>query len=206
MSKRTRIVALAFAAAASVGSAGPCYYSAALQPVLTLEDLVFDSTLLGSWIGTDDEDSTRFVFERPGTSRWYELTITSARDTADFQVGLGRFGDTWIADAYPSGDWSAPGYGFHVVPVHHIVRLWLYHDSLWYASLSGEWLNRMIELHHLDVPHQRLELEHPELSSVLYLLTGSARQLQDFLRRHASDSSAFSDTVELHRAPGGRSP
>lgn len=213
MSKRTHILSLAYAAAASVACGGHCYYSAALQPALTPQDLVFDSTLLGSWIAGAGSDTTLFVLERPDTSRWYKLSIISVPDTdvdqavpdtEVYRVGVGRFDDAWIADVYPSDDWTPRGYVFHVIPVHQIVRLWVSRDSLRYADLSYDWLDRMIALNRQPVPHQHLELDNG--CSHLYLLTGSTRQLQELLHGHATDTSAFSDKTELRRAPGRKSP
>lgn len=200
MSQRIRILAVALAAVASAGSAGRCSYTPALRPVLTTEDLVFDSTLLGSWIRYEIDQYTVFVLERPDTSAWYELSTISSgpvpffkKDTAVFRVGLARFGDAWVADVYPSDDWSA-----HVIPVHQIVRLWPSRDSLTYADLSGEWFGGMIQLDSLRVPHHRLESNRYGLESVLYLLSASTGELQDLLRWASADSSAFSDKTTLY--------
>lgn len=203
MSKRTRVLSLAFVVAASIGNGGTCSYSAALRPIVTTKDLVLDSTLLGSWTDPDDRDASVFHFERPDTSRWYRLSIVTARDTEVYRVGLARFGDALIADVFPSSDWQPHGYEFHVVPVHQIVRVWMSGESLVYESLSYHWLERMTELHRLETPHERIEIGD---SRELYLLTGNTAQLQELLRRHAIDSSAFPGRTKLHRVPGGRAP
>lgn len=187
-----RKVGLLFLVAISAFLAGCPVRS--LQPLFTEKDAAFIPALVGTWI--DGED--RYTFKKMKGNE-YEILLcehksgdsTNAEktidDTAVFIGQAGQLGKTWFLDTYPAREIE----DFHLLPTHIISKLWFEGDTLRLASLEGDWLRKEIAAGHLKVQHALVNAD--------IILTGSTSELQEIVKRFASDENAFPNAGKFVR-------
>lgn len=166
----------------------------ALRPLYTDADLEFTPQLNGAWC--DENGDVKMVFEGNEQDRSYALTVIETGDgkeaRGEFTAHLVRLGSSWLLDLYPNEMQSGDDlFKLHFLPTHTFAALELGDDQLKIAFLSEDWLKARIADKSVDTPH--------ELADSWLLLTGSTRELQDFVDRYDDDSAAFSIDIELAR-------
>jgi len=147
-------------------------------PLFEEKDLVFNPTLIGTWVNARQETMT---FERAGETRAYNVTLRDPKgDTARYRVEWGQIGKIWFLDSYPMLREEGAG---HILPVHMFHKVWVRGDTLELASLEGDWLGAMADSNKLTIPYVRREGE--------VILTASTKELQTFLFGCAEHPKAF---------------
>ena len=161
-----------------------------LFPLFAEKDLVFNPSLLGTWIGEGGKET--FAFQ-PSKAKGYRVIYReyksgqSPTDTAVFNVQLGQLGKCWFLNSSPVEESRE----YHMIPTHLIWRMWLEGDMLRIAALESDWLRDMINGGKLKISHA---LVHGDV-----ILTASPEELQQLVLRFAEDSKAFPNEAKLSR-------
>jgi len=158
-----------------------------LFPLFLERDLVFSQSLIGTWIDTSKQEST--VTIQPSDHNCYNIISYNMRkgDTTLFEAQLGSISRTWFIDSYIAKKMRNE----YVIPVHFFSKIWLIKDTLYYATLNGDQLNKMIAKGELNIPHINYEGD--------ILLTASTAQLQQLIMLLADDERVFDKTEMLIR-------
>jgi hypothetical protein len=161
-----------------------------IHPLFTAKGLVFDASLLGTWIGSDGKET--IVFERSG-DKAYRVSFTEAAEqgkgesTQVFIVQLGNVGKTRYMDSTPAENVQS----YYFIPTHLFSRISLNGDKLVIATLEGDRIRDLIDAGKLKIPHVRRDNE--------VILTGTPAELQKALLRLERDAKAFGDPSEYVR-------
>ena len=146
------------------------------------KDLVFNPSLLGTWMDTKSEDT--YTFQKSG-DKGYTVILREHKETGSksesvtFKVQLGQLGKFWFLDSSPAGD--SPDY--HMMPTHLITKMSLVADTLRLVSLEADGLKKMIESGKLKIAHVNHDGD--------ILLTGTTAELQEVVLRLAEDETVF---------------
>jgi hypothetical protein len=186
MKLRTKIRALVASGAVLVTSA--CVPS--LYPFYTVEDLVYDPAVAGTWKEGDDT----WTLERSGSG--YSLTIVEDGMAAEFSAHLTQLGGHRFLDIYPEGDppVNSEFLKGHLVPAHTLWKLSLEGETMRLAALDADWLEDGLESGAVSVPHSRWGDDNGSV-----VLTAATSVLQQFLVAHAENARAFDIVLNLHR-------
>lgn len=153
-----------------------------LYPLFTEKDLVFDPSLLGTWVGQNEDDTLLF---QDGGEKAYDLTYISEGQGLKFEVHLVKLGELKFFDVYPQLDKEHDAY--HLIPAHTIWRVQKDQDIIRVAWLDQSWVKEKIAKKEIVIPHQLVEDR--------IILTASTEELQKFVLKYADE--AFSDFNEF---------
>jgi hypothetical protein len=152
-----------------------------LEPAVTDQQAVFDSTLLGTWEAGQGGDLCIF---RRGDGNAYTVTYVSDGSSRKFDARLFQAGQARLLDLSPqdSDDFQIPGHALIRVLASGATLRWTYLDSEWLRQQAAQALpNRARDNNKM-------------------LLTAPAAPLQDFLTKYAADDRAHGDVEEWQRA------
>jgi hypothetical protein len=161
--------------------------SRSLFPLFIENDSVFNPALIGTWIDVHKKEGM-LTFQKSEHNRYRIISHDlSESDTTVFDGRLGKLGKSWFLDSYLAGEMHSE----FVIPVHFISRIWINRDTLKYATLNSDYLQKIIDDGQLQTPY------------VIYdgdiLLTASTEQLQELVLRFTDDEKAFDQPVVLIR-------
>ena len=148
-----------------------------LFPLFIENDLVFNPTLVGTWV--DEKNKDTFTFQKSAEKSYNVVGRDQKGDTVIYKVQLGKLGRFWFLDSYPG--WKIGDH--HIIATHIISKMWLEGDTLRIASLESDWLKKMIDSGKLKVSHALVEGD--------VILTASTKELQQLVLRFAEDNDAF---------------
>lgn len=168
-----------------------------LYPLFAKKDLLFNPSLLGTWV--DEKEKDTYTFQPSEDNKAYNVIVhefkddssqkgTEGRgDTAIYKVHLGQIGQFWFLDSYPGR--KTPDH--HLISAHIISRIWFGGDTLRIAPLENDWLKKMIDTNRLKIAHVRLKGD--------IILKASTQELQKFVLQYAEDDKAFPNPGKLVR-------
>lgn len=160
-----------------------------LHPLFTDKDVIFDPTLVGTWI--DEDGKSTWTFQKSGENA-YELVYTENEEPAKFQAHLLKLGDFLFLDIFPEESGMKNGlYKGLLIPAHGFSRIWMEGDSVRLAYLDPDWLKGMID-------QKKVKIDHDFIDQSI-ILTAQTKDLQKFALKYAEDAKAFSVKTELHR-------
>jgi hypothetical protein len=150
-----------------------------LEPVVTDQDAVFDTTLLGTWGASQDKDLC--IFRRDGDSG-YAITYVSGGDVRQFSARLFRVGEVSMLDLTPEGsdDFQIAG--------HALVRIWTGGGTLRWTYLDTEWLRK-----------QASQLLPNRADDKRMVLTAPGAAVRAFVAKYGVDDKAHGDATEWQR-------
>jgi len=151
-----------------------------LDPAVSDQEAVFDSTLMGTWEAGQGGDLCIF---RHGDGNAYTVTYVSDGSSRKFDARLFQAGQARLLDLSPqdSDDYQVPG--------HALVRILASSESLRWAFLDSDWLRQQAAR----------ELPNRARDNHKMLLTAPAATLRDFLAKYAADDRAHGDIAEWQR-------
>ncbi len=157
-------------------------------PLYTDKDLIFDQTLVGTWI---DGNNNVWTFLK-SKDKSYELVYTEKTAPAKFKAHLVKLGKYQFLDLAP----EEPGidnsfFSGHLIPVHTFSRIWITNDSLRLSLFDNGWLKEMIEKKKVSIAHER------QGDSII--LTAPTKELQKLVTRYADNKKAFPEPGVLRR-------
>ena len=189
-----------------------------LHPLFTDKDLVFEPSLLGTWVGQVPrggyESKASIIFQESKDKTYKVIyhpeTLGSVGELpgepVEFKGRLGRLGDYLFLETSLAEE-SSPTvnelYFLHRVPVYGIFRIQVDGDVLHLAALYDQlYFARVFGLDHLfagkfKIFHQWLERDRR------ILLTARTHELQEFVLKSAEDKDLFSYLGPWHRQKEG---
>jgi hypothetical protein len=181
-------------AAAAVFLLAGCFPT--LYPLFTEKDLVFEDDLLGCWT---HEDST-WTFERQNNDS-YMLTIVEKDDEdvvqGKFAAHLLKLEGVQYLDIQPVDvdEIKIPGFSqICLYPVHLFMKVDEISPELKLSFMDPEWLEEYLKKNPEELPAIPKNKSHP-----LPLITASTPRLQAFVKKHAANPEAWSETGLLSR-------
>lgn len=160
-----------------------------LQPLFTEQDLVFEPRLAGAW--ADREEKVTWSVKRSG-EKSYDALCTADGEPHWFKLHLVQLGAHLFLDLAPKDELALKNEFFagHWVPTHTFFRVRIDGDRLQVAALEVDYLEPL-------VVSQKTRIGQMLKDAVV--LTGSTKELQDWLLKHAEIPDVFTEPEEYHR-------
>lgn len=154
-------------------------------PFLAEKNLVFNSGLVGAWM---DQDKKETYFFQKAEGKNYDIIVCEEKgDTSYFQAQLGQIGKVWFLDSYPSEEPE----NYQLVPTHIISKMWLNGDTLAFASLESDYVQKFIESKKLNISYTTQKGD--------IIFTASTDELQQLVMQLVLDDKAFPNPTKLIR-------
>lgn len=163
-----------------------------LYPLYTERDLVFEPSLVGTWVVEDDGHQTIWTLSKSGEG--YEMVdVEEEEDPARFVVRMVKLGGHTFLDLYPAQQELNNGlYKLHMIRAHTFMKVTLAGDSLGVTMLDQDWLMKALKA-------KEPELAHQKLADGDLLMTATTAELQEFILKSCADPAAFGDPVVFTR-------
>jgi hypothetical protein len=157
-----------------------------LQPLFTERDLIFDAGLVGTW--TDGKGKDTWVVKRSG-EKSYDLSGTEDGETHSLKLHLLQLGVYRFLDISPKEKLNSWMEGYWV-PAHYFYRIRRDGDTVQVVGVEDEYLKPLIAAKKTRIA---------QMVDDGVLLTGSTKELQDYVLKHAEEEKAFTEPAEFHR-------
>jgi len=157
------------------------------------EDVVWDESLLGSWV---DEDGSRWVIKpftfptglmkEDSTDNSYLVELyEDTLDAQRFNVHLFRLNGRMYLDFKPIlGDREDDFLHIHLVPTHSLALVDRDEQGRWAIGwFNEEWLNRLFQENRIKISHEVVK-GNPGGGGDQYVLTASTDELQKFIQKY----------------------
>jgi hypothetical protein len=160
-----------------------------LQPLYTEQDLIFDPGLVGTWTNKDGKET--WDVKRSG-EKSYDVLCTVEGEPHWFKLHLLQLGVYRFLDLYPKEKLSFKNgfFASHWIPAHMFYRIRNHGDVLQVAGVDNEFLMRLIAAKKTRIA-QKVDDEVG--------LTGSTKELQEYVLRYVEVQEAFTGPEEYHR-------
>jgi hypothetical protein len=185
---------------------GGCIPVMSLHPLYTEEDVVFEKSLLGTWLNDPNKPEAFWKFERVEKPKnAYKLILTDEEgNKGSFIAHLVKLDDKLFLDAFPSESPWEPEDPNKVDLLFNNMFLLPTHTFMKVDSIEPELKLR------LTVESQMEELlkenpnavEHTKIEDRL-VLTASTKELQAFVLKYADNEKLFADETVLNRKAAG---
>ena len=141
----------------------------------TDKELTFDSTLLGTWVSKDGNES--YVFTRSGDQGYSLMAYSKDSVPATFDAHLFKLENMLYIDTYPEKlDIKNEFLAMHAIPAHILTRIELKGDTVEASMLSPDKIEQMKKNHKLGIKSETVKDG--------ILLTASSKELQDFIKKN----------------------
>ena len=169
-----------------------------VYPYYTAKDVVFEPELAGRWADPDKSDKPGatnefWEFARAGTNVSYVLTIPDGDKRTAFQAHLFQLKPWTFLDAVPVEKHD------DFVPPHYLLKVAQVEPSLKMAALDYKWLGDLLEKHPSALRHIWVDATPGTPRSGRLVITADTAELQKFIVKHAADTNAFSEDMNLRR-------
>jgi hypothetical protein len=181
---------------------GGCVPVISLHPLYTEKEVVVDSKLYGTWV--DDPNSPKSTWEFKQTDKPKNACILIFADEKGkkglFVTHLVKLQDKLFLDIYPKElpwdtndpnkmDW--PYNSFFLIPAHSFLKVDSIEPQLKLRLMLESDLEKLLK----ENPNQ---VEHTFVGDRL-VLTGSTKNLQEFILKYSDDERVFNNQVTLSR-------
>jgi hypothetical protein len=167
---------------------GGCVTS--LQPLVTDENAIVDTNLIGTWKQTDGDSTWEFQSESQG----YRVIITAEQGKrGEFHGRLTELDSRRYLDLKPDLDSleTLDFYKWHLLATHSFLRLDVTDDKMDLALMNIQWLQQYLEQHPDAIATQEIDDRH--------VLSAPTAELRVFVAAHAAEPEFFLDPIELER-------
>ncbi len=168
-----------------------------LHPLYEMDDLIFDDSLLGKWVDTEDEDI--FVIIENLDDIMYKFLFCEVQKHAPLQVDTGfyeagllmldkhLFFDLYpyMENTFPFGPDEADYLLKNFIPVHSFLKIKYEEDKLIFYMFDGDRMKDLFEQNRIRIKHEMME--------DWIVITASTPDLQKFIRKYSNDEKAFDD-------------
>lgn len=179
-----------------------------LHPLYDTSTLVFNATLLGTWVNNDgntwnfekaiklDDDELQKLGLNENT---YLLTHTDMENgkQAQLHVHIVRLEDALFLDIYPADNYDEQiGNGLlasNLLPVHTFAKIEINKDELIFHAFDPEWVDNLFE-------HKKIRIAHENVAyfgHTLRVLTASTTELQKFVAKYRNEKEAFAKEPDI---------
>lgn len=161
-----------------------------LNPVYRPEDLVFDSTVVGTWVQAGEK--ARWEFAKRDDKSYGLLYIDNEGRQGRFVAHLAKIDDLLFLDLFPEeNEMQANGfYNFHLVPIHTIYLVRRTKPGLELAAIDYKWLEEELDKQPATIQSSTFNGRR--------LITASTDDVRAFVLKN---KGAFTGRFELQRAP-----
>lgn len=169
---------------------GGCVLS--LHPLYTEKDLIFEEKLLGTWAKNDSKET--WQFKRATGDKHYKMIYTDEKGRkGPFDAGLGKLNNMMFLNIFPQEPKLNENdfYKFHIVRVHSFIKVEQIEPTLKMRVMNPDKMQEMLENDPNLIKH--------EIVQDRLVLTASTKELQEFMKAHASDEGLFGEPSELKR-------
>ena len=165
-----------------------------LQPFYTEKDLVFESSLVGSF-GESEGDGV-WTFTK-SADREYKLTIKNKEKSSNLTVHLFKLGRDHFIDLYAaSGSLDdCPREDFFkasLIPGHLVLKVPSFSPNLALQVMDEDVIKEFLKTNKSAVPHTFVESDR-------LVFTGSSQQMSDFLKRISAEDKCWGKPAEFSR-------
>src|SRR2546426_5625817 len=136
-----------------------------LNPLYTEKDLVFDPALIGTW--AEENNSDTWAFEKD-TDKSYKLVVTEKGDAREYKIHLVKLGPALFLDFYPEDslcEVKQDFYKAHLVPAHLFAKVSEIGDTLRFALMNPDWLDKLLKQHPDAISHETIENDRVVLTA-----------------------------------------
>ncbi len=181
---------------------GGCVPVISLHPLYTEKDVVLDKKLYGTWVDNSSDSNTTWEFKRIDEPKnAYKLIFTDEEgQKGSFVAHLVKLQDRLFLDIFPSElPWEPEDPNkmnwlyntFFLIPAHTFMKI----DSI-EPQLK---LRLTLESDMKDLLKENPNaVKHTSVGDRL-VITGSTKELQEFILKYADDERVFTDQVTLSR-------
>lgn len=166
-----------------------------LHPLYTEDDLIFEKSLLGTWV--DENPENTWTFSQSGEKE-YKLIYTEDGKPGEFTVHLLKLKDKMFIDLYPSESELKKDNGFykaHLLPVHSFMLVKQIEPTLQMAILNPDKLKEIIKKDPKAVKHEKLGKDDDS-----DIFTAPPKELQDFIMKNIDTPDFFCQPGNLKKA------
>jgi len=188
-----------------------CYPVKSLHPLYTEKELIFETKLLGTWMGSmgGEKDKTVILNFAEGQNKSYNLLYISEGNTCGLtanlvQLGKYRFLDIALNAESTSADKDKfrsfnQGYFAHIIYMHSFSKFIMEGESLSLEMLSHDFVKEKIEKNLIKLKNE----VYKEAGEKEYIITANTAELQEFLidytDKYGSEGPAFFPKFELKK-------
>lgn len=162
-----------------------------LHPLYTDKELVFEEKLSGIWSNGEQI----WKFEGDSEKKSYKLlTVNEDFKKGEFTAHLVKIDKMLFLDLFPKEPkLQAPAfYKFHLLRVHTFIKIEQIEPILKMRAMNPEKLGRMLENDPNLIKHEIVQKDR-------IVLTASTKDLQQFMKKHASVENFFGDASDFKR-------
>jgi hypothetical protein len=166
-----------------------------LHPLYTENDLIFEKSLIGTWVDGNPENS--WTFSQSGEKE-YKLIYTDDGKPGEFVVHLLKIKDKMFMDLYPAEPELKTDNGFykaHLIPAHTFMLVKQIEPTLQMAFLNPDKLKEIIKKDPKAVKHEKLGKDDD-----MDIFTASTQELQDFIMKNIDTPDFFGQPSNLKKA------
>ena len=165
-----------------------------LHPLYTENDLIFEKSLVGTWVDGNPENS--WTFSQSGEKE-YKLIYTDDGKPGEFVVHLLKIKDKMFMDLYPAEPEVKTDNGFykaHLIPAHTFMLIKQIEPTLQMAFLNPDTLKKIIAKEPKVVKHEKLGKDDD-----MDIFTASPKELQDFIMKNIDTPDFFGQPSNLKK-------
>lgn len=181
---------------------GGCVPVMSLHSLYTEKDVVFDEKLLGTWIQDNNETTWEFTRHGEEPNNVYKLIFTDEEGKkGSFVAAMVKLKDTLFLDVYPDeSPWNLerdsnqvewPYNAFFLVPAHTFIKVDTIEPQLKMRLTAETKMKELLKENPNAVKHMSIEDRT--------VLTGSTKELQEFVLKYANDERLFTTDIVLTR-------
>lgn len=158
-----------------------------LHELYTEKDVVFEPSLLGTWVEAKPDSKSTLVFTRLG-DKGYKLVSADEKETTSLIAHLVKLGDKLFLDV--NGDPSADCHTL-ALPVHMFFLVSQTEPTLRMHDFNDRWLEEFLKKNPGALKREVVDKD--------LVVTASTNELQSFVLRHVNTKGAFADSVDYVR-------
>jgi hypothetical protein len=162
-----------------------------LFPIYSVEDLVFEPALLGTWSERGEDETWTFSAHDPLS---YRLAYKDENGReAIFVAHLVAISGRRFLDVFPRelDENTNDFYAFHFLRTHSFYLIEQVEPHVRISYMEPEWLARHVEEHPTVIQHERIDDQ--------IVLTAATGVLQEFFVKHVETPGAYAEPTDLFR-------
>ena len=177
-----------------------------LHPLYDASTLVFDASLLGTWV---DDDGNAWNFEKASkpddnelqrlglNENTYLLTYTENDKLAQLHAHIVKLENNLFLDLYPADNYDEQiGNDLlaqHLLPVHTFLKIEINKNDIVLQPFDAEWVDDLFEHKKIRIAHENVDF----FGLQLRVLTASTTDLQKFVSKYQNEKEAFEKEPDI---------
>jgi len=158
-----------------------------------------EEELMSTMYGTVEQGIGELVEEkRPrfkgtisvGSSMTYRMTAFEGEEKTEYNLHVVKIGKDYFLDLLPDSEQSDYGFGAIMLPTHTFLKLELKEGQLNLQRFNKERMSDLFDRNMIRLRH--------ELVDGITVITAKPKELQNFIKKYASNEEAF-DKVEVYK-------